>query len=299
MFTRILTLVLLAFSFFTNAQLQDKRLHQFPTAGGATASVFDEISAINILENGKIYFTYYDQNTSLLTINRFDVLNNQWNEVQSITLTGTNVSYMNTYSVGNNLYLGWVESISGSLFSIARLDQNDQLQILVNNAGTNMDAFQNSSIHFSVDEAANVAYTVVKGSNSDVYADTYNLTTGAYENGAYVGFLSGGQPKIALDLQAAMIYVIGTDFAQKLVLYSSAFGATLNFTAVGGGSGFVFSPLYQGEGIAFEYDLVEKTENSPEVVFLHENSTLSEIVNIRKGLGANTNSEMAIAPQTI
>jgi hypothetical protein len=178
MLTRILTLVLLAFSFATNAQLQDKRLHQFPAAGGLGASVFDERSAINILENGKIYFTYYDQNTSLLTINRFDVLNNQWNQVQSITLTGTNVNYMNTYSVGNNLYLGWAESISGSLLSIARLDQNDQLQILVNNAGTNMDSFQNSGIHFSIDEAANFAYTVVKGSNSDVYVDKYNLTTG-------------------------------------------------------------------------------------------------------------------------
>lgn len=293
MITRIITAIVFFSCFAVSGQMQNKKWHQFPATGGFGANVLDRTSSIDILENGNIYFTYYDQNTSLLTINRFDVLNNQWIQIESISLTGTNVNFVSAYAAGNNLYVGWVESISGSFVSLARLDQNEQLQFIINNAGTSLDAFQNSSIEFTVDELSNLVYTVVKGSNSDVYVDKYNLVSGTYEGGTYVGYLSANQPKIALDYTASLIYVVGNDFSQKLLVHSSPFGATLNFAPLGG-TGFVYSSYYPAEAVASNFDIIEKTNNSPELIFLHVESSLETEYNIRIGLGGNNNTDIGI-----
>ncbi len=282
-------------TFSAAGQLQNKSWHQFPAAGGIGSSVQDRTSSIDVMDSGKIYATYHDQFTGVLNIYRLNVLNQQWLLVASPFIGASGIDFVSTYAVGNNLYVAWVESISGSLISIARLDQTEQFQVLVTTAGTNMDSFQNSSLSFSVDEIGNKAYTVVKGANSDVYADAYNLISGNFETGTFVGYLSNSQPKIALDFSASTIYVVGNDFSGNLLVHSSPFGAALNFSPLGA-SGFVYSSLYTNEANSFQFDIVEKANTSPELIFTHFDSALLTDINVRIGLGTNANSQLSIVP---
>lgn len=294
MLKQILTIIITICSLTLNGQMQNKTWHQFPTAGAVGSSVTDRTSAINILENGRIYFTFHDQNTSKLTINRFDLVTNQWNLINEVDLSGVTIEFMNTYSAGNRLYISWVAAVSGATVSIARLDEMEQLVFLVNDEVSSMDVFQNNSTHFTIDEIEGIAYMVVKGLNSEVYVDQYDLISGAYITGTYAGYLSGAQPKIALDYDNATIYVVGNDFSGFLILSSSPLGATLNFTPVGGGSGYVYSSLYTNEAVSTNFNIVEKTGNSPELIFNHNDGT-GEDYNVRLGIGSNLASEVALA----
>ena len=126
---------------------------------------------MDVLEDGKIYFTYHDQNTGLLSINKYDVLLNQWVLIQQINLTASNVYFVDNYASGNKLYVIWAVNNSLTEINIVKIDENEQLQNIVSNASSNVDAFQNSSIDFIVDEVNQVAYTTGKDVNSGVYVD--------------------------------------------------------------------------------------------------------------------------------
>ena len=295
LFSRLLTSAILVCSFAVSGQLQDKPWREIATPGGTTASSSENRIALDVLEDGKIYFTYHDQNTGLLSINKYDVLLNQWVLIQQINLTASNVYFVDTYASGNKLYVIWAVNNSLTEINIVKIDENEQLQNIVSNASSNVDAFQNSSIDFTVDEVNQVAYTTGKDVNSGVYVDRYNLTTGNYQDGYFVGFMTSNEPKIGLDVVNSTIYVAGNDFSSNLIVYSSLTSAAMSFTPVGGASGFVYSSFYTGESVSTNFDLVEKEGTSPELVFTHFDMIAQSDYNMRIGLGSNTNAEVSLA----
>lgn len=278
----------LSLTFSSFAQLVDAPWKTIPSAALTAESVDYNVSKLDYMPSNRgWYFTYVDYSSNTLFVKKFSAINQSWSLVFSEVLGG-NILDLDTYIANGKMYLGVVNDQTTMNFSLWQMESND--------AVTNIFLDINSSIPFggkmnfvAVNDELFLSTMDLSG---EYYIDRYNLTGATYITTDTLGLSNASiEPDLVVDHSDNSLVISLIDFSNFYRVYKSPIQASLNFVPMNS-TGEITSPssFYTGNAYGQWVKLVEKGNNSPEVVFTMDAFGVPHL--FRMGLYNNSAAEM-------
>lgn len=267
------------------SQLQDVSWRSIPSAVNAFESVFAENTSLNQGDDGVWYFTYFEENSQTIHIKRFSPISQSWFPVFSQPLGGTFINDLDTYYNNGKLYVVAITQQTSNNFNLWEMDNAGTVNQLFMNEASGV--LLNGKIDFVV--ANDLLFMGSIDGNNNYIMDVYNLTNLQVETSS-IPIQSMVDTDLAVDHSDNSIVIAGVNFSDDYFIYKSPAQLPLNFNALNG-TGQITTSLFGGAAFGGAIQLIEKENNSPEAVFVHNDGTGARLY--RKALYNNTAADMA------
>ena len=230
-------------------------------------------ASVEFSENGDLYFIYYDSSTENVKVDKRNPELGSWVNIYSkdVSCCVTNqVEDFVSKRIGNSVYVGYTVDDSDFIFiNLFKIDENELTEDLVDFAFT--DNTFNTPFDFFVDEGnskAYFAYTKSAGLAVDEFDLSVAPTTEVSASSAIL-LPNASSPKLVPDYSQNELYLFAIDNSLPVyAAFKSPFADLLNFAS----EGSVSSSLHTGTGVGNNFDVAEKANHAPDVVYSHINA---------------------------
>tara|TARA_B100000508_G_scaffold140085_1_gene139938 strand:- start:22527 stop:26018 length:3492 start_codon:yes stop_codon:yes gene_type:complete len=275
--------------FITNSafsQMTAVSWKEIPSPATGFEAVFSGRASINQMSNGKWYFTYADDNSQTIFVKRFNTDSQTWTTIYSQPIVDWLIRDVDAYVANDKLYFGLVDDEETlNNFSLWSMDLSENVNQLL---ASEISSFGGvNKVEFVV--VNDKLFLASVDGNGASIIDTYDLTSNSFEASTTVGIQSSMDLDIAVDHSDNSLVVCGVNLSDFYFVAKAQIGASLNFAPLNS-TGDVTSAQFPGSAFGQYIRLVEKRNNSPELVFLHNNGASNNLY--RLGLYNNSSADM-------
>lgn len=230
-------------------------------------------ASVEFSENGDLYFIFFDSGTSYVKVDKWnpELLNwtNIYSKDVSCCITNTVKDFVSK-KIGTSIYVGYtVDDSDFEFINLFEIDENEVTTDLIDFAFT--DNSFTTPFDFFVDEAnsnAYFAYTKSAGLAVDEFDLSSPPSTEVFASSAIV-LPNASSPKLVPDYSQNELYLFAVDNSLPVyAAFKSPFTDILNFAS----EGSVSSSLHTGTGVGNNFDVAEKANYAPDIVYSHINA---------------------------
>lgn len=270
------------------SQMQDVEWKELPSPSVGPETISNDLSSLEITDDGNIYFFFYDENSSSLIIKQLNVQTNAWFGVFNETLTGINPHQLKTHRVNNKVYFVLTrQDFPHSMYAWV-LEPNQVVTNLFLNQNTSMET--NPGMDFVVDKNSNLMYFATRDLNSQLYVDVFDLNNTTYIGPSSLGYMSNGIPDLSIDYTNNELYIAGTNLSNEYRVHISPLSPSPSFVPLNS-AGELTSGEFAGNALGFEVSLNDKLNGSPSIIL---NNGTSGAVTYRLGLPGSVYTDVQL-----
>jgi hypothetical protein len=264
-----LILLLVGFFFTTHSQtgMQDVSWFELDPPKLGTDQYEAKNVAVDMLDNGKIILSYTTYPGQKFTVNKFDILTNDWEEVDTFQINtgiGSEVNRIISYTNGNKLFYAILrQNTSLPLLTLIEFDENEELTVHFQNEPVNIYEF--FKFDMTYDAVNEIVYFSALTSNfaSTVYAHQIGIS-GIVQ--PLVLNNTNAVPVAAIDAVNNLFYWATVNTNDEIFIYSGGLvsnPANLTLTSQGN----LNTNLFANPAIAGELFMIDKNNGAPDLVF--------------------------------
>lgn len=262
----LLLIVVVFASFLLNSQVM-WRDYPHPVLSSLTNH---RQATVEFSENGDLYFIYYDSGTQYVKVDKLNTQASTWVNIYSkdVSCCVTNrIEDFVSKKIGSAIYVGYtVDDSDFQFINMFKIDVNENTTDLIEFAST--DNSFTTAFDFFVDETTYNAYFVYNKS-SGLAVDEFDLSFPpaiSVSASSPPILFNASSPKLVPDFSQNELYLFAVDNSlPTYAVFKSPFADILNFSS----EGSVSSTLIGGVGIGNNFDVAEKANFAPDVVFSH------------------------------
>ncbi|MEX2484698.1 MAG: T9SS type A sorting domain-containing protein [Brumimicrobium sp.] len=239
---------------------------------GSLDSVNSETASLEIMDNGKVYFFFYNSNINSIQIKRLNVAGNYWMNVQDLTLpAGVEYNTLRTYKEQNRIYIAINSNATSLNFSLWKMSLNQSTTQILDQEESSIGTF--AKFDFTVDESSGILYSSALDNGSMVTIDQYDINNQQYISSTQTSEYCYSNPKIAIDKTNNEIYFLAHQSSEEYRIMKSQLSTNLVFDFFDGGAtgGLTTSSMLE-EGFGSSLELIEKSQSGPDAFFEHDGS---------------------------
>lgn len=268
--SRTLLLVLLlgtVFAVQSQTGMEDVTWYELDPPNLGTDNYEAKNVAVDMLDNGKIILAYTTYPGQRFVVNKFDILTNDWEEVDTFqinTTQGFETNRIVSYTNGTKIFYAILrQNTSIPLLSIIELDENEELIVHVQNEP--VDIYEFFKFDMTYDATNEIVYISAWNSSfaSTIYAHQIGLA-GLIQ--PLVLQNTNAVPGIAIDAVNSLLYWATVNTGDEITIYSGALVSDPNNLSLAS-QGYLTTNLFANPATAGELFMVEKNNGAPDLVF--------------------------------
>ncbi len=265
----LLLVLLLGTVFAVQSQtgMEDVTWHELDPPNLGTDNYEAKNVAVDMLDNGKIILAYTTYPGQRFVVNKFDILTNDWEEVDTFqinTTQGFETNRIVSYTNGTKIFYAILrQNTSIPLLSIIELDENEELIVHVQNEP--VDIYEFFKFDMTYDAANEIVYISAWNSSfaSTIYAHQIGIA-GLIQ--PLVLQNTNAVPVVAIDAVNDLLYWATVNTGDEITIYSGALVSDPNNLSLTS-QGYLTTNLFANPATAGELFMVEKNNGAPDLVF--------------------------------